>query len=462
MPRPLLVRLTGLAGSSLLAGAAYLGGARDPWEPTVTPRTVLAGENGVLLPLLWLGGTLLLIGAWLAGRRVVPSVRWAWTTAALWALPLLPVLPLGSYDVYSYACQGWQQATGLDPYAQGVGGCPWSEAVAPTWRASTAPYGPVFLILAAGAVKLGGSLTGTVALLRLIAVLGVIAIGCSLPRLARRAGVPPERAVWLVIACPLVLIHLVSGAHNEAVMVALLTGGLAVALSGGALLAGVLVGLAIGVKATAGVVLPFAILLIPGSRWRAALLVAGGAIGALAVVSIGSGLGLGWLSGLTGSGVSVQWTSPPTAIGMTLELLGVPHAVTATRVAGMIALAFVLLRLWISAFQGRDPFVYAGYALAATVVLAPVFHPWYALWPLAVLAAVPLRDTRWLVVPCAVAAALCLPDGYNLALATKAQGAIGMTVLAGYLAWKALHETNRDSRRPGVDHSGDPLPGRGA
>ncbi|MFC7533468.1 polyprenol phosphomannose-dependent alpha 1,6 mannosyltransferase MptB [Actinoplanes sp. GCM10030250] len=465
MPGPSLVRYAGLAGTLLLAVAAWQGGADTPWEPTVTPRTILAGQDGLLLPLTWLAGTLLLIGAWWIGRRIVPSVRWAYVTAGLWALPLLAFLPLGSYDVYSYACQGWQQAAGLNPYAGGVDlvGCPWADAVSPTWRTSPAPYGPVFLVLAAVAAKLGGSLTGTVALLRLIAVLGVVVIGWCLPVLARRAGADPARAVWLVLACPLVLIHLISGAHNEAVMVALILTGLTVAATGDStrrmLVAGVLLGLAVGVKATAIVVLPFAVLLFPGRFWRAAASLAGAAVAAVAVVSFGSGLGLGWVTGLAGSGVSVQWTAPPTAVGMTLELIGVPGAVAVTRIIGLVLLAVVLIVLWLRA-RSRDPLVHAGLALAATVLLAPVFHPWYALWPLAVLAATLRRDTLWLVAPCAVAAALCLPDGYNLALASKAQGAIAMTLLAGYLMWKVLHEANRDSSRLGVGHGGADRPRR--
>ncbi|MEU4424589.1 polyprenol phosphomannose-dependent alpha 1,6 mannosyltransferase MptB [Actinoplanes sp. NPDC024001] len=467
MPRPFLVRYAGLAGTLLLAVAAWRGGATNPWEPTVTPRTIFAGRDGLLLPLAWLFGTLLLIGAWWAGRRVVPSLRWAYVTAGLWALPLLPFLPLGSYDVYSYACQGWQQAAGLDPYAGGVDllGCPWADAVAPTWRDAPAPYGPVFLVLAAAAAKLGGSLTGAVAGLRLIAVLGVAVIGWCLPVLARRAGVPPARAVWLVLACPLVPIHLISGAHNEAVMIALILAGLTVAAGGdsvrGMLLAGALLGLAVGVKATAAVVLPFAVLMFPARWWRAGAVVAGGAAAALAAVSFGSGLGLGWVTGLAGSGASVQWTAPPTAAGLTLELLGVPHAVPVTRVVGLVVLVPVLVVLWLRARRG-DPLHHAGLALAATVLLAPVFHPWYALWPLAVLAATVRRETLWLVAPCAVVSALCLPDGYNLALVTRAQGAVVMTVLAGYLAWKVLHEAFRDSRRPRRDHGGDHLSRREA
>ncbi|MEV1146780.1 hypothetical protein AB0I76_24430, partial [Micromonospora sp. NPDC049799] len=66
--------------------------------------------------------------------------------------------------------------------------------------------------------------------------------------------------------------------------------------------------------------------------------------------------------------------------------------------------------------------------LPATVALAPVFHPWYATWPLALLA-VAARRTTWFVVPAAVATFLALPDGTNLARLTKAPGAVAMTAL---------------------------------
>lgn len=460
MSRPALVRYAGLAGSLLLAVAAWLGGAHSPWRPTITPGTIVVGANGVVLPLAWLFGTTLLVGAWWAGRGVVPSLRWAYVTAGLWVVPLLPFLPLGSYDVYSYACQGWQQAAGLDPYAGGVDlvGCPWAEAVAPTWTDSPAPYGPVFLLLAALAAKVGGSLSGIVAALRVIALLGVGLIAVCLPVIARRAGVPPKRAVWLALACPLVPIHLVSGAHNDAVMVGFMVAGLTAALIRRPLLAGVLFGLAIGVKATAVVLVPFALLLV--NRKQALTLLAG-VIGSLGVVSLLSGRGLGWITGLRGSGASVQWTSPPTAVGLTLRVFGV-DAVPFTRIVGIVLLAVVLVVLWWRARRSGDPLPYVGYALAATVVLAPVFHPWYAMWALAVLAATVRRQTLWLVAPPAVAAALCLPDGYNLALAVRSQGAIVMTALIGYFSWKALHEAkNPDPVAAEPGHAADQLPGRG-
>jgi len=456
MPRAALVRCVGLAGSLLLAVAAFLGGARSPWHPTMTPVTIVAGRDGVLLPSAWLAGTVLLVGAWVVGRREIPSARWAYVTAALWALPLLAFLPLGSYDVYSYACQGWQQAHGLDPYAGGVDllGCPWRAAVAPTWLSSPAPYGPVFLVLAAAAAKAGVSLTGTVAVLRAVALLGVALIAAVLPALARHTGVPLKRAVWLALACPLIPIHLISGAHNDAVMVGLLVAGLAVAADRRMLLAGLLFGLAVGVKATAAVVVPFAVLLAPpGRRVRAAVELAGGAVAVLAAVAVVSGRGLGWITGLQDSGVSVQWTSPPTAVGIAIGLIG-PNAVRVTRILGLLCLAVVLVVLWWRARRG-DALLYAGYALAATVLLAPVFHPWYATWPLAVLAATVKRETLWLVVPFGVAAVLCLPDGYNLALATRAQGAVLMTAGLVYLTWKAIGEGKKDRAPRPVGADGD-------
>jgi alpha-1,6-mannosyltransferase len=471
MPSPAVVRYGGLAGSLLLAVAAYRSGAGSPWHPTMTPRTIFAGDSGVLAPICWLLGTLLMIGAWWAGCRVVPSARWAYITAALWVVPLLPLLPLGSYDIYSYACQGWQQSAGLDPYGGGVAvlDCPWRDAVSPTWLDSPAPYGPVFVVLAAGAVKIGGSLAGTVAALRVIALIGVALIAAGLPTLARRSGVPPSRAVWLALACPIVAVHLISGAHNDALMVGLIVAALALLASrmpagdnptppatGVLIAAGVLLGLAIGVKATAAVVVPFAVLAaVPSGAplralWRPALLLAGSAVAAIAVVSAAAGLGLGWIGGLAGSGASVQWTAPSTAIGMTADLIGSAFgaqwdAVPVTRVIGVAGLVVVLAVLWWRARRG-NPLLGAGLALGATVVLAPVFHPWYATWPLAVLAATLTRGTLWLVVPCAIAAALCLPDGYNIALAVKSQGAIAMTVLVVVLAVLGVRERQKTKR----------------
>jgi alpha-1,6-mannosyltransferase len=452
-----LIRYSGLAGAVLLAVAAFLGGALPGWTAGVTPRSILHGPHGPVILGAWLLGSVLLAGAWWAGRTRVPSPRWAYLTAGLWLLPLLVAPPSGSRDVYAYACQGAVYAAGANPYHASVAAlpCPWLDSVSPIWRDTPAPYGPLFVTLAGALVRLAGSLTATIAGLRAVAVLGVGLIAWCLPILARRAGIPVGRAVWLALAGPLIAVHLVSGAHNDALMVGLLVAGLAVTARwpdriGPLLGAGALLGLAVAVKATAGVVIPFALLIAarpspPGAepdrvgglwspRWgRRVAALLGGGLAAVLAATYGSGLGFGWLAGLSHTGDSVQWTSPSTSVGLAIGYLGRPFgahldAVPVTRVVGLVGLGVALILLWRWAWRGGQPLYAAGLALAATVALGPVFHPWYATWPLVVLAAT-ARRTGWFVVPALVAGFLVLPDGTALASFTKAPGALAMTAL---------------------------------
>ncbi|TDC60308.1 DUF2029 domain-containing protein [Micromonospora sp. KC207] len=486
-----LARWAGLLGAALLAVAGWLGGAL-PDLTGGTPAQVWRGPHGPAVLGCWLAGTGLMVGAWWALRDGAPSGRWAYTTAGLWLLPLLAAPPLGSRDVYSYACQGWSYAHGRDPYrvAVAAAGCPWLDSVAPIWRDTPAPYGPLFVLLAALAVTLGGGLAGAIAVLRLYAVAGVLLAALCLPGLARAAGVPTRRAAWLALAAPLVGVHLVAGAHNDAVAIGLLLLGLLVLVRRPGkprplLLAGALLGLAVAVKATAVVVLPFAALAAVLGRytWRALLRdggwLAGGALAALLAASMASGLGLGWVDGLARSGDSAQWTSPPTAVGFVVDYAGKlagrrPDAVPVTRAAGLLLLAATLAALWwwawrslrrlgdvrqrvraLAAARPRTTLLGAGLALAATVALSPVFHPWYATWPLTLLAVSVTRAARttWFVLPSVVAAVLTLPDGTNLARSTKAPGAIAMTALVLVLvAWATLAggRFNEPARRRGV------------
>src|SRR6059058_2398382 len=50
--------------------------------------------------------------------------------------------------------------------------------------------------------------------------------GLSAPNHSARFGVPPQRALWFGALNPLLLLHLIAGMHNDAIMVGLMAAGI--------------------------------------------------------------------------------------------------------------------------------------------------------------------------------------------------------------------------------------------
>ncbi|HEY2673400.1 MAG TPA: polyprenol phosphomannose-dependent alpha 1,6 mannosyltransferase MptB [Rugosimonospora sp.] len=439
----------GLIGAGQLTAASYLAAGAHP--------------RGVSAVAMWLSGTLLLGGAWLGlGRRLdrVPPRRLL-VIGLSWVVTLLASAPLASRDGYAYACQGALVTHGVDPYANGIAAlpCRWLPSVPSLWWHTPTPYGPVWLVLSGGAdAGSGGRLVVAIALLRVIALAGVALTAWAGHRLARTLGVDPLPAAWLGVLSPLVLVHAVSGVHNDALLAGFVVAAFAVAArpagmawaapAARAVAAGALLGLAVGVKATALVALPFVVLLVAGDRRWWAIIRSGvatclGLAAGYAAFAVPSGYGLGWLAALHGTTQLIQWTSVPTGLGMAAGYLarglGRPGlatpALTAARAAGLLVLAVALVALWLRARrQAARPgpvVVAAGVAMVATVVLAPVAFPWYLLAPLAVLAysATGDRARYRLALVTAGLALLVLPDGTGLAALTKLPGALLDTAL---------------------------------
>ena len=67
---------------------------------------------------------------------------------------------------------------------------------------------------------------------RLVVLVGVGLIVWATPRLARRCGVAEVSALWLGATNPLLIMHLVAGIHNEALMLGLMLAGTEFALRG--------------------------------------------------------------------------------------------------------------------------------------------------------------------------------------------------------------------------------------
>jgi hypothetical protein len=432
-------RWVGLGGSALLAVSAFLSGALPSGDPGAGFRTGwFAAVSGrfTLGLLCWLAGAIVLVIAWL--RAPASDVRGTLLTGALWALPLLVAPPLGSRDVYAYTCQGWIWRHGVDPYSSGVldGGCPWADSVPSLWWHTPTPYGPLAVVLSSVAAWSGAPIV----LFRALAVAAAVALAWQLPRLAalalppRLGGLPVGAhavALRFGLITPLVLLQGISGLHNDLLVAALLVCALALAAgrksTEGALLTGLLLAGAVGIKATALVVVPFALVLC-GRRWWVAGL---GAAGGFAALSVATGLGLGWVSALRNTGELAQWSSLPTAVGLAFGYLtGSAAPVAVARIIGLVLLAaFALWRLWQAWRQREDTrevIVACGQTLAATVVLGPVFYPWYAMVPIAVLATV---TRKWLAPAILVCTFLVLPNGLGVPVLTKAVGAFAVTAV---------------------------------
>jgi hypothetical protein len=277
--------------------------------------------------------------------------------------------------------------------------------------------------------------------MRLAAVLGLVLLVLAVPPLARSAGIAPAPALWLAALNPLVLIHLVGGAHNDALMVGLLAAGLAAAVSRRPVAATVLVAAAALVKAPAALGLCAVAALwatwLPG-RWptaRAALVVAATAGAVTVVVTRIAGTGYGWIAALSVPISPSNW-SPTGLLGRwTADLLahddiGAVLAADVWRWAGLLATLVVAALVW--TYRHRLGVVCGlGVVLAAVVVFGPAFRPWYLIWalvPLAVAAPQP-RVRRLLALVCAALAPAVMPDGFAAGAEQLLLAALGL--LAG-------------------------------
>ncbi|MFE1320438.1 polyprenol phosphomannose-dependent alpha 1,6 mannosyltransferase MptB [Kitasatospora phosalacinea] len=260
---PSRYRWLGLLGSLALAAGGLTSGALP--AATTGPALRASGSAGTTLVF---AGLTALTAAWLllgttgcrTADRLRPTTRWLAATLAWWAAPLLLLPPLFSRDAYSYLAQGAMQASGFDVYADGPAalGGPVAQQVPPVWQHTPAPYGPAFLLLARAAAPLADHPYAGTLLLRLTAVTAVAALAALLPALARHFGTDPATALRLGALNPLVLLHLVAGAHNDAVPLALTLTGLLAATRHRPLAAATLITLATLVKAPAALALPAA------------------------------------------------------------------------------------------------------------------------------------------------------------------------------------------------------------
>lgn len=167
--------------------------------------------------------SLAFVRLYLLARRHVVDTSCIVIVSCAWALPVLIGPPLLSLDVYSYLAQGELAARGFDPYTtapMALGHGPILDSVAPVWRSTPAPYGPLSLsLMDLLATLTEASHVSFILLLRLLTVASVVACGWAAVRLAGPAS--RTVALTLVTANPVVLLHLVGGLHFDVLIGAL-------------------------------------------------------------------------------------------------------------------------------------------------------------------------------------------------------------------------------------------------
>src|SRR6202045_2800005 len=325
--------LLGCLGAALITTGGLGAGSTKQHDPLLESLHLswLRFGHGLVLSsvLLWLGVALMLIAWWWLGRRVVAGDASKYTmvaTTGFWLAPLLMSVPVFSRDTYSYLAQGALLRDGLDPYAVGPieNPNPLLDNVSPIWTITTAPYGPTFIMIARLVTMLVGHhvIAGPM-LLRLCMLPGLALLIWATPRLAHHLGTNGALALWICVLNPLVLIHLMGGVHNEMLMVGLMAAGIALTFQGRHVLGVVLITVAIAVKATAGISLPFLVWVWMRHRRErrgygtARAFVAATALClsifavVFAILSAVAGVDLKWLTALAGSVKIINWLTVP-------------------------------------------------------------------------------------------------------------------------------------------------------
>ncbi|KAA8884007.1 alpha-(1-_6)-mannopyranosyltransferase A [Nocardia colli] len=488
--------LLGFYGAIMITFGGFGAGStrkRDPILEALHLSWLRFGHGYALSTIVIWIGVLLMITAWVRlGRTTIGrgdrldagvTLNELRAIVVIWITPLLFAVPMFSQDVYSYLAQGALLRDGFDPYVVGPIANPGVllDNVSPVWKTTTAPYGPIFLLLGRGITSITGDnvVAGTIAM-RLVMLPGLALMMWAVPYLTKHLGGKPTVALWLAVLNPLVLIHLWGGVHNEMLMVGLMCAGIALVLERHHVAGIVVVAIGVAIKATAGIALPFLVWIwmlherekraaqragrdpanLPESERphdaaeptedmpHPALMfakIAGLGLSVFAAVFVAAsaiaGVGIGWLTALSGSKKIINWLSLPTimmhAVGW-FTSLDSGKVLTVTRAMCALALVVVLVWAWWR-FRHSEREAVFGILIAfvGIVILSPAALPWYYSWPLALAAGFALSTTTLMVLVglCTWLMLVFQPDGsiglysfWHVALATFAAVVAAMSL----------------------------------
>jgi hypothetical protein len=328
------------------------------------------------------------LGVLVKAPALGPRLVWAAIAVAVTGFALAPVLL--SHDAFSYLDYARLGVVhGLDPYVHPPLAAPADPVYADVaWTEATSAYGPLFTLATYPLAWLPVGLA--VALLKAAAALSVLALAAVLARLAAWRGVDPLRAAAFLALNPLVLVHVVGGAHNDGAAMLLAMLGVAAVLSARQAVGGATLIAALATKPSALFLLPFAIantgsmgLKRPnGGRLRPiGRLLAGCLLGAVGVgVAAWVAFGWDWLSAFGLAGENQGRTSHLSVPITAARLTGLDPG--AVRVAALVFYAVAVAWLLRWTWRGGDWVRAAGWAALGLLLASSWLLPWYLIWAL--------------------------------------------------------------------------------
>jgi alpha-1,6-mannosyltransferase len=337
------------------------------------------------------------LGALAAAPRLGRRIVWGAIAVAVSGFAVAPVLL--SHDVYSYVDYARLGIVhGLDPYVHPPAAAPADPAFAQVaWPDTTSAYGPLFTLVTYPLAWL--PVEAAVAVLKALAAASVLGLAALVARLAPARGVDPLRAAAFVALNPLVLVHVVGGAHNDALAMLLAMTGVAAILAAREYSGGAALVAAGAVKASTLVVFPFALIgsanresgrnAFDSYRMTKALrpggFLAGGAVALAAIGALGyAAFGWDWLHSIGLAGENQSRTSHMSIPITTARLTGFdPDAV---RIAALALYAAFVTYLLVRTWRGADWIEAAAWATLALLLATSWLLPWYLIWTLPLIA----------------------------------------------------------------------------
>lgn len=349
----------------------------------------------LLLFLVSLAGfALLLLGQ--REREAVTARTLALVVGGLLALAVA-MPPRQSLDSHSYAMYGRMVATyHTSPYTHRPNDFPddvWTKRVSKPWRKVPSVYGPAFTAVSAAGMAVAG--TSLLAGRLFFQLLAALAVALALWLLYRRTH--DVAAVACLGLNPVVVVSVVNGAHNDALVGLAVLGAALLALDGRWRWAGFVLALGVMVKVVA--ILSLGGLAVWAWRRRGLAAAAAAGITGGATCLVGYALAGGRaalaplrLARLDVSGASI-WNVPRRSL--TLELVedtGMRGKVAGAIVRGriselsMLAVAALLLVIIIPRLRAPTPAFAMGGAMVAYLLGGAYVLPWYAFIALPALA----------------------------------------------------------------------------